>query len=684
MILQSLSSLAHREGLTQSPDYEPKDIHWLIRLRPNGLFVAVESLLQEPDTGKKKARSRLRGMSSLVPRAFPGAAGSGIAIDAPFLVGNASFVCGLDVTKEQKYGTRAGELERRIAAFRALVAVGQAAVTDARLAAVEAFLSSAAQLEKARAVIGERARDGELQSNHLIAFVLDADDVPVHLHPAVQHYWSRYRSGLAAGEQRGQCLVTGVVGPTADKHPLIKAVPGGTPSGVAIVSFNAGAFESYGFSRNENAPVSRPAAEAYTTALNRLLSPPRPDPHHPNEMLPEQRVVLSSDTVAVFWTDVASKVPAAIGPAIDGGDAAAAEALGVTLAPDPSYEQLGTDRIVPVSTEPLHAAHAAAWTGISPAELEEPGAFRLLVLSGGQGRATIRAFHSSTVQDVVVAVRQWFDDIRLTTSRGRPALRWLLSTLAVRGDKEKLPPNLAAEVFLAILARGPLPMAVLETAVRRCRSEADTAEDRGRTVRHQKTRPERMALIKAWLNRARRTPVVREQLAHEGVTYEEVKPAMNDEERNKGYLLGRMFACVERMQELALGEVGATLTDRYFSAACATPQAVFPRLLRMEVHHFRKAREGKWGGSARWLHSLIDSLAEWLVGEVNGMQPNEGTEAFLRRSAGRSLSGFPAFLPLSEQGLFTLGYHQQRAEFFRKRAVAGEAVNAAEEGNASE
>jgi hypothetical protein len=65
----------------------------------------------------------------------------------------------------------------------------------------------------------------------------------------------------------------------------------------------------------------------------------------------------------------------------------------------------------------------------------------------------------------------------------------------------------------------------------------------------------------------------------------------------------------------------------------------------------------------------------WLVGEQNGMHPEETTDAFLRRTAGRPLSGFPAFLPLPEQGLFTLGYHQQRAEFFRKRdTAAGAAV----------
>jgi hypothetical protein len=57
----------------------------------------------------------------------------------------------------------------------------------------------------------------------------------------------------------------------------------------------------------------------------------------------------------------------------------------------------------------------------------------------------------------------------------------------------------------------------------------------------------------------------------------------------------------------------------------------------------------------------------WLVGQQNGMGENESLDAFLRRTAGRPLAGFPAFLPLPEQGLFVLGYHQQRAEFFRRR-----------------
>lgn len=154
---------------------------------------------------------------------------------------------------------------------------------------------------------------------------------------------------------------------------------------------------------------------------------------------------------------------------------------------------------------------------------------------------------------------------------------------------------------------------------------------------------------------------------------------LNDDESNRGYLLGRLFACIERMQVLAVGDVGASVTDRYFASACATPQAVFPRLLKLEVHHFRKAREGERKGSAHYVNRLIDRLAAWLVGEQNGMRPDEGVEDFLRRLAGRELRGFPPFLPLPEQGLFTLGYHQQRAEFYRKRDAADAAMESSDE-----
>lgn len=664
MILQSLAKLAEREGLVDDPHYETKDVHWRVSLNREGRFVCLEALLQSGAQQFGNRRSP-RGLPSLVPRPFPGAKMSGTKPDSAFMVGNASFVCGLDLTDEQKYAERNGELARRMMAFHDLLERAVQDCLDDGLAAVRRFLNESGELERLRQQTLDRVKAKELAPHHLLAFGLVGDAATfVHLRPPVMRYWATYRSKLAAGEHVQQCLVTGIVGPTVDKHPSVKKLPGGTPSGVAVVSFNENAFESFGFSRNENAPVSRQAAEAYTAALNRLLDPESPDPRNRDVRLPVQRVQLSSNTVAVFWTDEPNFVAAALAPALDSADPDAMSALGIAVPLDERYGELNARSVVVASPQPVADTHAAPWTGIRPEELADPGAFRLLILSGGQGRATIRSFHTSRVQETVIAVRRWFDDIELATRHGRPALYRLLSSLAVRSERDRLSPNLAGDLFLAILSGHPLPLSVLENAVRRCRTEADTGKG-GSSGRGQKAPYERAALIKAYLNRSQQT--IEEQ---QGIRFQEIKAVMNTDERNRGYLLGRMFACIERMQELALGEVGANVTDRYFGAACATPQAVFPRLLKTEVHHFRKAADGRYPGAAHREHSEISRLATWLVGEENGLQLHESLDAFFKRTAGRPLRGFPVFLPLVEQGLFVLGYHQQRAERFKKREAA--------------
>jgi CRISPR-associated protein Csd1 len=98
---------------------------------------------------------------------------------------------------------------------------------------------------------------------------------------------------------------------------------------------------------------------------------------------------------------------------------------------------------------------------------------------------------------------------------------------------------------------------------------------------------------------------------------------------------------LERLQGAALGDINATIRDRYFGAASATPALVFPRLLRLSVHHASKADNGGW--------------FEKLKTEVIGLMPS---------------SGIPARLSLEEQGLFAIGYYHQRQRFFEKKEAA--------------
>lgn len=112
---------------------------------------------------------------------------------------------------------------------------------------------------------------------------------------------------------------------------------------------------------------------------------------------------------------------------------------------------------------------------------------------------------------------------------------------------------------------------------------------------------------------------------------------LNRDHPKPAYQLGRLFAALERNQKSALGDINATIKDRFFGAASATPGAVFPRLLRLGQHHIAKLEDGK---------VRAEKQMEEIIGRIES---------------------FPGYLDLVAQGLFALGYYHQRQDFFTKR-----------------
>ncbi len=118
--------------------------------------------------------------------------------------------------------------------------------------------------------------------------------------------------------------------------------------------------------------------------------------------------------------------------------------------------------------------------------------------------------------------------------------------------------------------------------------------------------------------------------------------ALNREHENTGYQLGRLFAVYELAQRSALGRVNATIRDKYFGAASATPASVFPLVVRGGQPHLAKVRKEKPGWAA-----LIERELEEINGHFN---PDAGKAATWPRSLG-----------LKDQGEFAIGYYHQRA-----------------------
>jgi CRISPR-associated protein Csd1 len=120
-------------------------------------------------------------------------------------------------------------------------------------------------------------------SNPFLSFRMAGDTELVCNRPAVATI-------IDAGpsEPDGLCLVTGKRAQVARLHPSIQGVRGTNTTGGSLVSFNEDAFKSYGQQQGAIAPVGKPAAFAYTTALNDLLR--------------LRRRTLAGSTI-VYWTE---------------------------------------------------------------------------------------------------------------------------------------------------------------------------------------------------------------------------------------------------------------------------------------------------------------------------------------------------------------------------------------------
>ena len=123
--------------------------------------------------------------------------------------------------------------------------------------------------------------------------------------------------------------------------------------------------------------------------------------------------------------------------------------------------------------------------------------------------------------------------------------------------------------------------------------------------------------------------------------------SLDKETVQPGYLLGRLFAVLEYAQRAALGgNVNATIRDRFYGAASATPARIFPVLLRNTQNHMAKVRKERPGQAVnleKLLQEIIDGLPEH----------------------------FPRSLNLEDQGRFAIGYYHQSMAMFKKSDGAG-------------
>src|SRR5580704_14951329 len=201
-----------------------------------------------------------------------------------------------------------------------------------------------------------------------------------------------------------------------------------------------------------------------------------------------------------------------------------------------------------------------------------------------------------------------------------PSIWRLLIETAAQRKSENIPPNLAGEWLRAILTGARYPLTLQSTVLMRLRADKDIT--------------------------ALRVAILKSVLVTNG---EEVPVSLDPENRDPGYLLGRLFAMYEHVQTAALGRnLNSTIKDKFYGAAAATPRKVFTLLDKGSVNHLSKiAKEKK--GYAVSLEKQIGAIMEIFNPPADP---------------------FPAFLTADQQSLFAVGYYHQN--FFLTKAAATE------------
>ncbi|GKS93040.1 type I-C CRISPR-associated protein Cas8c/Csd1 [Acidovorax sp. SUPP2825] len=592
MILQALNTYYQRlltrgeEGLSPF-GYSPEKISYEILLAPDGRVVDVNDIR---DTSGKKPLPR--------PMNVPQPEKRTVGIKSNFLWDKTSYVLGASATSKRA--------DKEHEAFKALHQESLAGTEDAGLKALLGFLSGWTPARFAEAPFTPEMLDAN------VVFRLDGERTHLHERPAAQTVRARLLgSEDAAPHARAHCLVTGEQLPVARLHPAIKGVNGAQSSGASIVSFNLESFTSYGKSQGENAPVSEQAAFAYTTVFNHLL---RRGEHN------RQRIQIG-DASVVFWAE-----------ADDADQAQEAELTFESLLNAPPDDSQEAARVREVLEQ---IAKGRPLSELNP-KLQDGTRMFVLGLAPNASRISIRFWETGTLGLFAQRLAEHAQDFRIEPvpwKTAPAARRVLLATVPNReGAMPKMDDafnNLAGEFMRSVLSGRPYPRSLLANTLMRIRSDGNLSGLRA-------------AICKGILAREKRLGI------HTHIHKEEVPVSLDKQSENPGYRLGRLFAVLEAVQRSALGgQVNATIRDRYYGAASATPASVFPVLLRNTQNHLGKLRKDKPGLAVNLekdIREIVDGLGEQ----------------------------FPRSLRIEDQGRFAIGYYHQSQSRFIKGGTEAE------------
>lgn len=380
------------------------------------------------------------------------------------------------------------------------------------------------------------------------------------------------------------CLVIGKHSKTVEVTTATM-IPGSQAT-AKLVAFqvNSG-YDSYGKSKGYNAPISEEAEFAYTTALNHLL---RSDSHN--------KFMIGSRTF-LFWASSNSDASKA-------SEDSLFALFGRTEDDDPNKR-----------IELVRHTFMSIFSGDLPANKDDR--FFILGLAPNSARIAVVYWNELPLREFAGLISKHFTDMEIADTDARKekkpymSLYSILGSVTLGGKSSDATPNLPDAVVKSVFQGLPYPFSLFQACIRCIRAE-------------QSINITRAAIIKAYLNRL-----------NDNNNNKKLDIMLDKENQNQGYLCGRLFAVLDKIQEDANGI--HSIRERYMNSASATPAMVFATILNLSTHHLEKLNGGG--------QIFYERLKQEIISKLDA-------------------NGFPAHLDLQDQGRFFVGYYHQRQTLF--------------------
>ena len=424
-----------------------------------------------------------------------------------------------------------------------------------------------------------------------ISFQIEGAKTLVACNPLLQNYVEK------DSEKKGICLITG------KKTDLVRvATPTPLPftsskNSASLVSFQKDSgFDSYGKTQVYNSPISIEAEFGFSTALKQLMS------------RDSRNKFIIGNRLFVFWASSKNEASIEVEESLF-------ELLGFSVEDmdDPNANIMKVRKVF-----------ESIDSGVMRTDFDDY--FYILGLAPNLGRDVVVYWSETTLKDFAGKILQHFRDMEIHDTRKdkKPymGIKKIVSSVSLEGDISKTAPNLPEAVVKSIFQGLPYPESLFQACIRRIRAEV-ALEKNGKKINP--VNIVRAAIIKAYLNRQRNNN-------------KKIDIMLDKDNNNQGYLCGRLFAVLDKIQEDANNI--SSIRERYMNAASATPSAVFATILNLSVHHSEKLDERR--------RIYFEKLKQEILDKV-------------------SADGFPTHLDLQDQGRFFVGYYHQRQDFFTSK-----------------